>query len=465
MPNGRHNGVMRLRSIALVVVAALLAAGCTAEIPGRPRAAKVVKQQQNAPTIQVRGTDNGPIDKLAATALTDIDAFWTEAFPKTLNKSWKPLTGGYYSVDVQDTTAKPPPCTQKAADVEGNAFYCPAADAIAWDRSSLLPVLQDRFGEAAVVVVLAHEVGHAVQNRMGITPEAERREPEKYPTILTEAQADCFAGSFLRAVTDGKSTRLDIGVDALDKALGALITFRDPVGTSPEDEQAHGSAFDRVAAFQDGYQQGTKFCAAMSVDNRVFTQRAFTSTRDRQNGGNLPFAEMLSSVTPDLDLYFKTLATSAGKTWQSPKAESSPTEPNCSGDQGPVAYCPSDKSIKIDTKEELPALHKELGDYATGTLVASRYALAELAALGKPVEGEEASKAALCLAGAYTGAVFQRQDGFGLSPGDFDEAVTMLLRFDYAARDATGGDAVDPGFERVARFREGVFEGPKKCGL
>ena len=45
-----------------------------------------------------------------------------------------------------------------AADVEGNAFYCPAADAIAWDRASLLPVLQDRFGEAAVVVVLSHEL-------------------------------------------------------------------------------------------------------------------------------------------------------------------------------------------------------------------------------------------------------------------------------------------------------------------
>lgn len=456
---------MRHRSIALIVATALLAVGCTAEIPGRPRAAKVVKKEASTQTIQVRGSDNGPIDKLAATALTDIDEFWQQSFQQTFNKPWKQLSGGYYSVDTADATAKPPPCTQKAADVEGNAFYCPAADAIAWDRSSLLPVLQDRFGEAAVVVVLAHEIGHAVQNRMGITPEAERREPEKYPTILTEAQADCFAGSFVRNVTDGKSGRLDIGTDALDKALNALITFRDPVGTSPEDEQAHGSAFDRVAAFQDGYEQGTKFCAAMSVQNRQFTQRAFTTVKDRANGGNLPFAEMLESVTPDLDGYFKGLATAAGKTWPAPKAEAAQTEPTCSGDQGPVAYCPADKTIKIDTKDELPALHKEFGDYATGTLIATRYAMAELAAQGKPTEGEKASAAALCLAGAYTGAVFQRQDGFGLSPGDFDEAVTVLLRFDYAARDAKGEDAVDPGFERVARFREGVFEGPKKCGL
>jgi hypothetical protein len=61
--------------------------------------------------------------------------------------------------------------------------------------------------------------------------------------------------------------------------------------------------------------------------------------------------------------------------------------------------------------------------------------------------------------------VFKRQDGFGLSPGDFDEAVTVLLQFDYAARDTLGSNPVDPGFERVAKFREGVFEGAKKCGV
>ena len=52
---------------------------------------------------------------------------------------------------------------------------------------------------------------------------------------------------------------------------------------------------------------------AMSVQNRTFTQRAFTNTTDRANGGNLQFADMLKSVTPDLDLYFKTLATTQGK--------------------------------------------------------------------------------------------------------------------------------------------------------
>ena len=144
---------MRHRSIALIVAIALLAAGCTAEIPGRPRAAKVVKKEASTETVQVRGSDNGAIDKLAATALTDINDFWKDSFQQTFNKPWKPLTGGFYSVDTADSTAKPPPCTQKAADVEGNAFYCPAADAIAWDRASLLPVLQGATGPALVPVL------------------------------------------------------------------------------------------------------------------------------------------------------------------------------------------------------------------------------------------------------------------------------------------------------------------------
>ncbi|PSL58381.1 putative neutral zinc metallopeptidase [Saccharothrix carnea] len=457
---------MRLVSARLVLLAAVLltVGACAQVIPGKPVAGETVTKGKVDPGF-IRGTDGGPIDQLAATAITDVDTFWQEAFPDTFDKPWEPIEGGIYSVDTSDASAKPPPCTEKASDVEGNAFYCPSADAIAWDRAALLPVLKDRFGDAAVVIVLAHEMGHAVQNRMGITPEAERREPRRFPTILTEAMADCFAGAFIKWVNDGKSEHLDIGTDTLDSALGALVTFRDPVGTSASDRSAHGNAFDRVSAFQDGYQQGTGFCAEMSIENRVFTQQAFTSADDRDRGGNLPFDEMLENVTPDLNLYYKTLVEQSGKTWTEPKATPTEEEPDCSGDQGPVAYCPAEKSVEIEVEADLPELHAEIGDYATGVLLASRYAMAAMAAVDVDLEGEEAAAGALCLAGAYTREVFTRQKGFGLSPGDLDEAVQVLLAYDYAARDATGSAALEPGFKRVEVFRGGVFEGTKACGL
>ncbi len=457
---------MRLVSARLVLLAAVMltAGACAQVVPGKPVAGETVTRGTVDPGF-IRGTDGGPIDQLAATAVTDIDTFWQEAFPDTFDKPWKPIEGGIYSVDTTDPSAKPPPCTEKASDVEGNAFYCPSADAIAWDRAALLPVLKDRFGDAAVVIVLAHEMGHAVQNRMGITPEAERRQPQRFPTILTEAMADCFAGSFVKWVNDGKSEHLDIGSDTLDAALGALITFRDPVGTSPTDRSAHGNAFDRVSAFQDGYQQGTDFCAAMSIDNRVFTQQAFLSADDRDRGGNLPFDEMLENVTPDLNLYYKALVEQAGKRWTEPKATPTEEEPDCSGDQGPVAYCPADESVEFEVEADLPELHAEIGDYATGVLLASRYGMAAMAAVGVDLDGEEAAASALCLAGAYTREVFTRQKGFGLSPGDLDEAVQVLLAYDYAARDATGSAALEPGFKRVEVFRGGVLEGTEACGV
>ncbi|GAA3879337.1 neutral zinc metallopeptidase [Saccharothrix violaceirubra] len=454
----------RLVKTTVLVVAALGVAGCTQVVPGRPVAGASVAKGSVDPSF-IKGTDGGPIDRLAATAITDVETFWKQSFPETFGKQWTPLSGGIYSVDTADKQAKPPPCTEKASDVEGNAFYCPSADAIAWDRAALLPVLQDRFGDAAVVIVLAHEMGHAVQRRMGITPEAERRDPARYPTILTEAMADCFAGSFVKWVNDGKSENLDIGSDTLDSALGALITFRDPVGTSAGDRSAHGNAFDRVSAFQDGYQRGTKFCADMSVENRAFTQKAFTSVEDRDNGGNLPFQEMLRLITPDLDAYFKSVVEAGGKTWTTPQTKATEQEPECSGDQGPIAFCPTGRTIEIDTAEELPELHAEIGDYATGVLLAGRFGLVAMSVLGVETKGEKAATSALCLAGAYTREVFTRGRGFGLSPGDLDEAVQVLLAYDYAARDGVGGATVGPGFKRVDVFRSGVFEGIGACGL
>ncbi|GAA2684303.1 neutral zinc metallopeptidase [Actinosynnema pretiosum subsp. pretiosum] len=462
MPMLRSSG--RLVEVAALITLVALVSGCTQPVPGRPVAGEGVTRG-TVDTSFIRGADGSPIDQLAAAAITDVEEFWKTAFPETFGEDWKELSGGYYSVDTSSQSAKPPPCTEKALDVEGNAFYCPSADAIAWDRAALLPVLQDSFGDSAVVIVLAHEMGHAVQRRMGITQELERRQPEKYPTILTEAMADCYAGNFLKWVNDGKAEHLSIGTESLDSALGALITFRDPVGTSAADRSAHGNAFDRVSAFQDGYQQGTKFCAAMTVDNRPFTQQSFTTAADQSRGGNLPFADMLDSVLPDLTAYYQAVVQQAGGRWTAPKITTVEQEPDCAGDQGPIAFCPADAAVEIDVNAELPKLHARIGDYATGVLLASRYGLAALAATGKPVEGDGAAESALCLAGAYTREVFSRQQGFGLSPGDLDEAVQVLLAHDYAGRDAEGGSAVGPGFKRVEVFRTGVLEGLPRCGL
>jgi len=454
----------RRRSSSLLGVVLTAAAvglsGCAITISGTPVAGDGVTVGE-ADTSILEGTDGGPVDQLAAAAVTDVQDYWRQTFEPTFGEEWRDVTA-FHSVDTTDPSAKPPPCTEKASDVEGNAFYCPAEDTIAFDRSALLPVLAEQFGDAGVVVVLAHEIGHAVHNRLGIDSAAQRSSPELYPTIVVESMADCYAGSFLRWVSDGKAAHLRVDTEELDAALGSLVSFRDPVGTSAGDRGAHGNAFDRVSSFQDGFQQGPKFCSEITGRTRPFTLQAFTRLDDELQNGNLPLAELVTAITGDLDAYFGKLVQAAGGTWTAPTLE---PEPDCSGDQGPVAFCPTDKTVGIDPADtELARLHK-IGDYATGTLLASRYGLAALTALGKDTDGETAAKAALCLAGTYTGDLLSRDTGFGLSPGDLDEAVLVLLRFDYSVRDADGDPAPGSGFDRVALFRTGTLEGVESCDL
>ncbi|MBB4908089.1 neutral zinc metallopeptidase [Actinophytocola algeriensis] len=460
---------MRLRPVlALIVPMLLVVTACTTTVAGTPTNGDTVVTkdpdgQGGVDPSFVKNTDGGSIDRLAATVITDVKQYWEETFPSAFDDQWEDLEGGYYSVDTADDDAKAPPCARRASDVEGNAFYCPTEDVIAWDRAALLPVLKEKFGEAAVMFVLAHEMGHAVQRRTGLTLEEQRGNPEKYPTILIEAQADCYAGAFVRWVADGNAGHLKISKDRLDTAMEALVMFRDPVGTEQSDQDAHGDAFDRVSAFQDGYDKGVDLCKDMSVDNRTFTQRGFLSADDQERGGNLEFDSLLTTITPNLDAFYKATVTGLGKEWATPSVKTSDEAPECvDDDQGPIAYCPDSREIDVATGDELPELHTEIGDFATGTILASRFSMATLAALGKPLEGAEAQRAVLCLTGAYTGSLITPQDGFALSPGDLDEAIQVLLRFDYPGRDIAG-DAVPTGFDRVSLFRTGALQGVTAC--
>jgi predicted metalloprotease len=462
---------VRLRPLlALIVPTLLVVSACTTTVAGTPTNGDTVVTkdpggQGGVDPSFVKNTDGGSIDRLAATVITDVKQYWADTFPSAFDDQWEDLEGGYYSVDTADDDAKAPPCARRASDVEGNAFYCPTEDVIAWDRAALLPVLKEKFGEAAVMFVLAHEMGHAVQRRTGLSLAEQRSNPEKYPTILIEAQADCYAGAFVRWVADGNAGHLTISKDRLDTAMEALVMFRDPVGTEQSDEDAHGDAFDRVSAFQDGYDKGVDLCKNMSVENRTFTQRGFLSADDQERGGNLEFESLLETITPNLETFYRTTVTELGKEWATPTVKTSDAAPECvDTDQGPIAYCPDSREIDVATGDELPELHTEIGDFATGTILASRFSMATLASLGKPLDGEEAQRALLCLTGAYTGSLITAEEGFALSPGDLDEAIQVLLRFDYPGRDLAG-KAVPTGFDRVSLFRTGALQGVTACKL
>lgn len=430
--------------LALVLV---VTAGCTVQTAGSPQRESVVRTP--ATESGIVGAGGGAVDRVAAAALADIDLYWDETFPDLADGDYSAISQ-VISVDTAAGGTQDVPCVDSPAQVEGNAFYCPGEDTMVYDRAALLPTLAQEHGDAAIVLVLAHEVGHAVHTQLGVTPEVRRADPEAFPTIVTESMSDCYAGAFSRWVVDGNGTHLSVTPKQMDLAVGSLVSFRDPVGTLAQDDGAHGNAFDRVSSFTDGYVQGPELCTEITVGNRGFTQTEFTSQTDFDNGGNLPLADLIDLVEPAL----ATLYTDVSGAAEVPPLVRS-ADGTCSPAQGPVAVCSADgggREVVADLTE-LAAVHAEIGDFASATLLASRYAAAAL-----QVDGRSDGLDTVCLAGVFT-----RDQSDSLSPGDLDEAVQVLLARDAASRGTDGTAGSDTGLDRVGAFRTGALQGADGC--
>ena len=203
------------------------------------------------PSREVEHSDGGEIDNLGAASVSDIEDFWEAVYGETFDDddfipvkqliSWD--AAGYDSVEF---------CGQDTYGLE-NAGYCLPERTIGWDRGQLLPDIKGNFGEIAVTNVLAHEYGHAIQHQA-------RLNAKDTPTLVAEQQADCYAGSYMRWVAEGNSDRFTLSTgDGLNNLLAAVISFRDPVlneDVYAPDAKKHGSAFERITAFQFGFIDG-----------------------------------------------------------------------------------------------------------------------------------------------------------------------------------------------------------------
>lgn len=152
-----------------------------------------------------------------------------------------------------------------AAGAEMGPFYCPADERVYIDLGFFRD-LASRFGapgDFAQAYVIAHEVGHHLQNILGIEArmrQAQRRSPraKNQLSVLLELQADCFAGVWGHAakqrgilepgdVEEGLRAAAAVGDDRLQKAATGRV--------SPE-SFTHGSAAQRAQWFRRGMDSG-----------------------------------------------------------------------------------------------------------------------------------------------------------------------------------------------------------------
>jgi predicted metalloprotease len=144
-------------------------------------------------------------------------------------------------------------------------FYCPADQKVYIDLG-FYDELKQRFGaggDFAQAYVLAHEIGHHVQNLLGVEDKVrqmKRARPElaNQLSVRMELQADCLAGVW------GHSTEQRNILEAgdVDKAINAASAIGDDRlqrmggGTVNPDSFTHGSSADRVKWFQTGFSSG-----------------------------------------------------------------------------------------------------------------------------------------------------------------------------------------------------------------
>lgn len=145
-------------------------------------------------------------------------------------------------------------------------FYCPADEKVYIDLS-FYEALRRRFnapGDFAQAYVIAHEVGHHVQNLLGISDRVDamqRRVPEAQANQLSvrlELQADFFAGVFARYVQNQGILEPGDIEEALQaaSAVGDDQIQRRTTGYIVPDSFTHGTSEQRLRWFRKGYETG-----------------------------------------------------------------------------------------------------------------------------------------------------------------------------------------------------------------
>jgi predicted metalloprotease len=136
-------------------------------------------------------------------------------------------------------------------------FYCPNDRKVYIDLS-FYDELRRRFGapgDFAQAYVIAHEVGHHVQNTLGLLGHGRG-------SIETELQADCLAGAWAKDA----DRRGELEAGDVEEALNAATQIGDDMiqkreqGYVQPETWTHGSAAQRTAAFRKGLQGGPAAC-------------------------------------------------------------------------------------------------------------------------------------------------------------------------------------------------------------
>ncbi len=209
--------------------------------------------------VQGGSTEITPADERAAefvsVTLADTEQIWAGIFEQQLGLQYEPVTLVLFKNSTQSACG--------GASAQTGPFYCPSDRKVYLDTGFFTTLEQQlgAGGDFAAAYVVAHEVGHYVQDELGILAEAQRGQQQgaNSDAVRVELQADCFAGVWahyaqaelgtLEAgdIEEALNAAEEIGDDTLQAEAGQAVR---------PDAFTHGTSEQRQRWFYTGFESG-----------------------------------------------------------------------------------------------------------------------------------------------------------------------------------------------------------------
>jgi predicted metalloprotease len=217
------------------------------------------QSQQNRMPPSAENDKDANLKKFVGVVLKDNEDIWTKLFREKLNARYEEPKLVIFSGAVRSA------CGEATAAV--GPFYCPGDKNVYLDFDFFRTMERDlgARGEFAMAFVIAHEVGHHVQNQLGLSMKIQRmqsqasQEEANQLSVRLELQADYLAGVWAHHAQQMKGIleRGDIG-DAINTAqrIGDDVLQKKATGRIREAAFTHGSAAAREYWFTQGLKSG-----------------------------------------------------------------------------------------------------------------------------------------------------------------------------------------------------------------
>ncbi len=219
---------------------------------------QVIPQDNGSSPTQTTSQPKDEIGQFVSVVLADTEDTWNQLFQQ-MGRKYREPNLVLFSDSVQSACGY--------ADAAVGPFYCPPDQKVYLD-TSFFRDLKNKLGapgDFAQAYVIAHEVGHHVQNLMGISDKVRNVQSRvskveaNQLSVRLELQADCFAGIW---ANKAQTQRQILEPGDIEEALNAASSIGDDrlqkqaKGYVVPESFTHGTSDQRVKWFKTGFQSG-----------------------------------------------------------------------------------------------------------------------------------------------------------------------------------------------------------------